>query len=199
MECPTCHEAAGGGLICQACGGVLPPRRVDGFAALGVPRRWHLDATELERRYRELSKKLHPDRFAKGDAKQRQWSLQATTTLNEAYRSLKQPVARAEHLLEVEGAGIAENERIDGAFLGDMMQLRESLEEAQEAGDQKELDRLAAEGTRLVRACLEQIDAGFDVWETQPSRDVLEKIKRQLIVMRYLRRFVDAQQGDEDV
>jgi molecular chaperone HscB len=92
------------------------------FAVLGVPERYDLPADELEQRYHELSLKLHPDRAPKGE---RGRALSAATALNDAYRALRSPVGRAEHLLELSGRAIGDNEPVAQDFLLDVLELRE--------------------------------------------------------------------------
>jgi molecular chaperone HscB len=88
-----------------AAGTVFPPNGgvADYFAALGVERRFALDGTELERRFYQLSREFHPDRFTLQDAETRQAALEKMSFVNEAYRVLKSPAFRRTHLLELEG------------------------------------------------------------------------------------------------
>src|SRR2546423_1889728 len=98
MICVECDKEVGDGLACPACGAVQTPRAgADRFALLGVAPRFDVDERELDARYRELSRKLHPDRFARAPAKARMRSLQAATALNDAYRTLRDPIKRAEY------------------------------------------------------------------------------------------------------
>ena len=94
---------------CQSCGKVQPAAPVDYFAFFGVPRKLNLDVPALERDFYALSRKLHPDLFAQSsEAEQRQWSLEKSSQLNDAYRTLKDPVARTEYLLRLQGVDLDE-------------------------------------------------------------------------------------------
>jgi len=73
------------------------------FEVFGLPKRLNLDLKELERTFHELSRKSHPDYFTNAPSEDRQRALQMTATLNDAYRTLRHPVRRVEHLLAVEG------------------------------------------------------------------------------------------------
>src|SRR5690348_7830104 len=100
--CWSCaKEVAAVDPFCSACGKVQPPPagvQPDKFAVLGFAPSF--DAPQgLDDRYRALSRKLHPDRFARAGAQERRYSLEQTTRLNDAYKILKDPVRRAEHLL----------------------------------------------------------------------------------------------------
>ncbi len=80
----------------------------DHFRVFGLPRKFDLDVADLERRYKEMTKVLHPDRFARADPRARRASLERSVQLNLAWRTLSQPVARAEYLLSLEGIEVGE-------------------------------------------------------------------------------------------
>src|SRR5688572_10972062 len=87
--------------LCPHCGAIQPPdRSADLFAVLGLRRRFALDLAAAEAAFKERSRQLHPDRFAKADPRARRASLGRTVQLNEAWRTLRDPVRRAEYLLE---------------------------------------------------------------------------------------------------
>jgi len=185
MQCPSCHQAAGGGLVCAACGAILPARQVDPFAALGVEPRFDLAADALETRFRELSRKLHPDRFAKAPARERMLSLQAATKLNDSYRKLKHPLRRAEALLARGGFGIAETDKVGPEFLMEMMELGEAIHEAKDAGDAGAL----ANATAVVRT---KRDAAMAELPGLFASAALAPAKEQLIAIRYFDRLLEA-------
>ena len=90
MICWSCEKSAGEGVTCGACGALQPPdASADHFQVLGVERRFALDREALERRYKELTRVLHPDRFARADARARRASLARSVQLNEAWRTLR--------------------------------------------------------------------------------------------------------------
>lgn len=108
------------------------------FELFGVPLRYELDLPGLSARYRELAREAHPDRFATGTDAERRLAMQITTLLNEAYRVLKDPIARASYLLSLKGGGFPPGTvaAVDPAFLVEQMELREQLEEAHGNGDE---------------------------------------------------------------
>lgn len=89
--------------FCTACGKVQPPVPVDYFTFFGLPRKLNLDADYLEREFYELSRKLHPDLHVRVGDREQEWSLEQSSLLNDAYRSLKDPIKRTEYLLRLEG------------------------------------------------------------------------------------------------
>ena len=98
----------------------------------------------LERSYREIQSRVHPDRFAHAGDAERRASLQWTTRVNEAFQILKNPVARAKHLLELHGVDVQleTSTRMPGDFLIQQLELREELERAIHAKDAAALDAL---------------------------------------------------------
>ncbi|MGH7925227.1 MAG: Fe-S protein assembly co-chaperone HscB, partial [Candidatus Binatus sp.] len=108
IECPSCGRRQAPSLICAECGAPLAAP-LDCFAALELPRDLTIDLDALERRYHELSRMIHPDRFASKGPKVRDASLRATATLTRSYRTLRDPVARGLYWLELNGEKLAEN------------------------------------------------------------------------------------------
>src|SRR5437773_10894736 len=105
------------------------------FELFGLQPAFSLDETALERSYREIQSRVHPDRFAHASDAERRASLQWTTRVNEAYRTLRDPVQRAKHLLELHGVDVAfeTNTAMPAEFLMQQMELREKLDEAKHA------------------------------------------------------------------
>lgn len=96
--CWKCHEAVQGP-VCPSCGILQPPPpHADLYAVLGLKRAYHLDLKELDRLWRDRSRQVHPDRFAKKAAVLRRMSLQWTALVNDARRVLRDPVRRAWYL-----------------------------------------------------------------------------------------------------
>jgi len=104
----VCRNCGGGAPVdvhfCPQCSQILTiNRHGDYFAFLGVPRKLNLDASDLEQRFRALSRQFHPDYFYNATPVERRASLERSSYLNDAYRTLKNPVARVEYLLGLEG------------------------------------------------------------------------------------------------
>lgn len=94
--------------FCTSCGKVQPPAPADHFAFFGVARKLNLDVARLERDFYELSRKLHPDLYGTANAREQEWSLEQTSKLNDAYRTLKDPIGRTRYLLRLEGVELEE-------------------------------------------------------------------------------------------
>jgi molecular chaperone HscB len=97
--------------FCSACGKVQPAAPVDYFTFFGFPRKLDLDTAKLEKEFYALSRHLHPDVFAKAEQQERAWSLEQSSMLNDAYRTLKDPIKRTEYLLRLEGVELEEQSK----------------------------------------------------------------------------------------
>src|ERR1700691_3584345 len=97
--------------FCTSCGKVQPPVPVDYFAFFAFPRKLNLDTAALEKEFYALSRRLHPDVFGKSDEQERAWSLEQSSMLNDAYRTLKDPIKRTEYLLRLEGVELEEQSK----------------------------------------------------------------------------------------
>ena len=97
--------------FCSACGKVQPAVPVDYFTFFGFPRKLDLDMAALEKEFYALSRRLHPDVFAQAEPTERAWSLEQSSMLNDAYRTLKDPIKRTEYLLRLEGVELEEQSK----------------------------------------------------------------------------------------
>ena len=116
------------------------------FELFGLPPRYALEREALEQAYRDLQARVHPDRYAAAGDADRRASLQLATRVNEAYRTLKDPVQRARHLLELHGvdAAFETDTQMPTDFLLQQLDLREELEGAIHRKDSRALDALRA-------------------------------------------------------
>jgi molecular chaperone HscB len=124
------------------------------FEVFGLPRVLSLDLKALEKTFHELSRKYHPDYFTTAPAEERQRALQMTATLNDAYRTLRHPVRRVEHLLEIEGFK-PDGSKVPRSFLMEVFEINEQLEEVKSGSASQE--QIAA-----LRREIEQRAEGFD-------------------------------------
>lgn len=156
----------------------------DAFGLLGLPARFDLDPQVIEAAFFEKSRETHPDRFASAPAAERVVALSRSRAVNDAYQTLKKPVARAEYLLAQAGVTIGDNERLDPAFLGAILELREQLADARANKRTAEIEELRTAMVARRRAALDALPALFAGRE-------LAAIKTQLIVLRYLDRYLE--------
>ena len=149
--CPNCSRI-------QSLG-----RHGDYFAFLGLPRRLVIDAPELDRRFRDLSRKFHPDFYYNATPAERLASLERSSYLNDAYRALKQPVSRIEHLLTIEGLPLGKTEegaaKVPPGLLEEVFALNEELDEIR---DLRESGTDAATLTGRLATARQPIEAKRD-------------------------------------
>src|SRR5262245_16622693 len=140
----TCRTCGGGAPVdvhfCPQCTKILTlGRQGDYFAFMGVPRRLVFDPAALEQRFRSLSRQFHPDFFYNAMPAERRASLERSSYLNDAYRTLKQPVTRVAYLLELEGVLTAADRADPGAsaqvppsLLEEVFALNEELDDVRQ-------------------------------------------------------------------
>jgi molecular chaperone HscB len=137
----------------------------DHFQLFGLARGFSLDVEALEGAYRDIQSRVHPDRYAHAGDAERRASMQWATRVNEAYRTLRNPVTRAKHLLELNGVDVAfeTNTAMPADFLIQQMELRETLEAAARARDATALERLDADITQSRVSIHAQLAESIDV------------------------------------
>jgi molecular chaperone HscB len=137
------------------------------FELFGLAPAFSIDRDALEKAYREIQSRVHPDRFAHAGDAERRASLQWTTRVNEAFEALKNPVERASHLLALHGVDVAfeTNTAMPPEFLMQQMELREALEQAKDAAA---LDALREDISSERRELERQIGEAIDVKKDYP-------------------------------
>jgi molecular chaperone HscB len=187
VTCWSCHGAtAPDRPFCGACRKLQPlgPAE-DHFSLFALPRAFALDRRELEQRFRDLSRQLHPDRFARAEPRERRIALERATRLNDAYRALKDWRRRAAYLLALAGRDHLGDGRAfhDAAFLEEQLEWREALALARADGDAAALLDIATR-TRARLAALEAA-CGQLFEEPDWSSESIWEISRQLTRARY--------------
>ena len=148
----TSHTTASPLQVCKDCGGGAPvdahfcpqctkilsvTRHGDYFSFLGLPRKLNISANDLEQRFRGLSRQFHPDYFFNAPPGERRASLERSSYLNDAYRTLKQPITRVEYLLQLEGMAARSPEeaskQVPPDLLEEVFALNEELDEIRDA------------------------------------------------------------------
>src|SRR5713101_9099224 len=140
-------------------------KTVDYFAIFGLPRKLWIEMSALEQKFLQLSWKLHPDNFVNASAEEREISLKRSSELNDAYRTLKDPVGRVEYLLAIEGARKEgeTKQQVPPELLEEVFELNESLDELREAkesgGDLIELKGRLESAEDNFQQKLEEVDS----------------------------------------
>jgi molecular chaperone HscB len=167
----------------------------DYYEFFGLDRKLVVDGAVLQQRFYELSKQWHPDRFSRRPREEQDLALEATSFLNDGYRTLKDPVRRAEYLLRMEGFPIGEQRSKDvpPELLEEVFELNMLLEGLR-GGDESERPQLEkaresflgmhSDIDRQLESLFEKYDAAAP--ETETSRQALQEIRGVLNRRRYV-------------
>ena len=185
---PTRH------LFCGGCGTLQPPPGAY-FAIFDMDERLSLDVEDLQRRFYVLSRKLHPDLYTRKREVEREYSLEATAVLNDAYRTLRDPVARAEYVLKQNGFEIGEQRSKDvpPELLEEVFELNMVLEEIR-GGDESVRPQVDAAHRRFVamRGEVDQrLEELFRKYDSERNRETLTEIRGVLNRRRYIENLVN--------
>ena len=144
---------------------------MDPFALLGAERRFDLDLGALEKTHRELSRALHPDKFSQASASERRAALEKAAAVNEAWRTVRDPITRAEALFRLADVAVGEtNEpKASPAFLMEMLELREELAESRSARDVERAAKLGEAMRGRATATEKKLAEGFGKGEDPRS------------------------------
>jgi molecular chaperone HscB len=181
--------------FCNSCGKVQPPAPADYFSFFGVPRKLNIDLVALEREFYKLSRRLHPDVYARATDQEQGWSIEQSSMLNDAYRTLRDPVERTEYLLGLEGVKLEEQSKraTDAArasggekkqvvppdLLEEVFELNMQLEEMRMAKKTGETDIDAIESLRTAKRNFEtrleasqsELKKFWDEWDAVIDRE----------------------------
>jgi len=157
--------------------------RQNHFELLGLPSSYDLDLSKLAENYRLFQAQAHPDRFAQADAAQRRAAMQLAAQANDAYRTLKDPVNRAEYLLalsgKTQGSG---NRQLSPSFLEEQMALRERLQEITDQSDpEAALEAFEQQLNNMIELQKEQLASAF----SDPA-ETLEQANNLVQELRFL-------------
>ena len=194
INCWSCGKDIEEIHFCSSCHSLQPPTS-NYYDFFGLPHRLEIDQKQLERRFYTLSRRLHPDVYFRRSPQERQFSLDASAILNDAYRTLRDPVARAEYLLKENGFDIGEQKsaNVPPELLEEVFELNMALEELR-GGDEDARPQLEA-AQRKFAAMREETDLelrkGFRDYDATRTRDTLARIRGILNRRKYIRNLVN--------
>ena len=163
--------------FCETCGAVQPPGQADHFSRLGLDVAFTVGGRDLDQAYFALQRQLHPDRFATKSPREKVLSQQQATALNDAYETLKEPLARADYLVHLKGMGVFPegcNLVNDQMLLMESMELREALAEADSPGD---VDAITARAEDDIDQCINQLAKLFAVDDIEGACRLTTRLK----------------------
>src|ERR1700734_2799068 len=181
-KCWSCSlEVTDGQPFCTGCGKVQPPRQADFFRIFGLPPKLDLDVQALEKQFYRYSRKLHPDVHARATQQEQEWSLAQASLLNDAYRTLKNPLERTKYLLKLEGVqledprgpGNLNPSKVPADLLEEVFELNMQLEELrqnQKLGEddpqlRRDLEAAKNHFTTELDALDEQVRSRWSAWD----------------------------------
>jgi molecular chaperone HscB len=160
-----------------------------------MQRKLKLSSEDLQRRFYDLSRQLHPDRFMRKPERERQYSLDASSVLNDAYRALKDPVKRAQYVLSQEGFEVGEQRSKDvpPELLEEVFELNMALEEMRGGDDsaRPQLETAEKNFTNMLSDVDRKLEDLFDQYDQSQSRDKLSEIRGVLNRRKYIQNLVD--------
>jgi molecular chaperone HscB len=170
---------------------------MDPFSTLGIEPTFDIDLNAVEKRHRELSRALHPDKYASAPPGERREALRKAVEVNEAWRVVRDPIRRAEALFQKAGVGVGERSepKPTSAFLMETLELRETLAEAKAAKDFARIERLAGEVDAQRRAVMARLAKGL---RAGARIEDLAALVPALGELRFHQRFLDEVSAIED-
>ena len=192
-NCWHCGHASEASLFCRYCNTLQRPVP-DYFRFLGLERRLHLDPGDLQQRFYRLSRLLHPDRYHRRTHTERQYSLEATAILNDAYRVLRDPVSRAEYVLKELGftASDQRSKDVPPELLEEVFELNMAIEELRD-GDSSVRPQLDGARNKFLDM-QEEMDRKLELlyrqYDETANRGLLQHIRSTLDRRRYIQNLV---------
>jgi molecular chaperone HscB len=214
-KCWNCRAAVAGTHFCAACGKIQPlPEGTNYFAFFGLSEKLSIDSAQLEAQFHKLSWKLHPDNFVRAGDFERDLSLNRSSELNDAYRTLREPISRVEYLLLRRGLRKegTTKQQAPPELLEEVFELNESLDQLREAraegadlaalrepldaarkSFQEKLEEVDAELVRIGQEWDAAVDAAVD---DAKKRDFLARMNEALNRRSYIRNLVASVQKE---
>ncbi len=158
------------------------------FEAFGLEPRLTLDTAGLQKRFYERSRKWHPDRFTTKSSAEQAEALEMTALINDAFRTLRDPVARAEYVLSENGleASTQRGKDVPADLLEEVLELNMALEEA----DRDQIGRSLGQFEQMLAAVDAQLAAQFAAWDASPSAENLQPVRASLNRRKYIANLV---------
>jgi molecular chaperone HscB len=187
-------------LFCPHCSKIQPPPGGDYFSVFSLVPKLDLDLGMLEHQFHKLSRKLHPDRFARSSPNEKDWSLADTALLNDAYRTLRDPIRRTEYLLKLQGAEIGEEHagkdrkdpsRVPADLLEEAFDLNMQLEEmrmSKKLGDtdpqlQSDLEKAKKKFNDMLDTVDSDLRGQWRVWDSGDETARKESEKKMVSLL----------------
>lgn len=196
-KCSKCESPMSSPVVCDYCHALNSvPAVTDHFTLLGLPRQYGLDLAQLQQKFVALSRHAHPDFHGDESPEAQQLSLRIASSVNDAYRTLKDPASRASYLLELLGGkSSAADKSVPDGFLPTTMMMQEELAQAKAEHNNAVISRLKSVLQTQQDGLLSRISKLFqDHQEAVSCRavvtDILDEIRKQVNAVSYVRKLL---------
>lgn len=162
IRCTTCSQPLDSPICCTSCGELHaePLGQCSYFELFGLPQSYDIDDKLLHRKYLSLTRSVHPDVAGRASEEKRSDALAISSEMNRAYETLRDPVQRADYLLTLADEDPSPDSRTaPPALLGEVMMVREEIEEARHANDRAAIENLRRQVAQKHKACMDSIVA----------------------------------------
>jgi molecular chaperone HscB len=167
----------------------------DYYELFGIPRSLNLSLDDLQKRFYDLSRQLHPDRFVRKPEAERERALDMSSALNDANRTLKDPIKRAQYLLKLEGFDIGEqgSKDVPPELLEEVFELNMALEEMRGGDDsaRPQLEQAENNFSRMMNEVDEQLQVLFEKYDSQRKRETLAELRGALNRRKYIQNLLN--------
>ncbi|XP_024885480.1 iron-sulfur cluster co-chaperone protein HscB, mitochondrial [Temnothorax curvispinosus] len=176
-KCWNCDYTYKSELFCSKCKVLQEwPGNLNYFDIMGIKREYNVASEEIHKKYRELQKMLHPDKFGNKSEKERQISEKLSSLINKAYSTLAHPLKRGLYMLQLKGISIPEGTTsLNAKFLMEIMERNEEIENAME--DRDKILKLAKESRELLDTMSKQVAEAFSKEDIDTATKILIKMK----------------------
>ncbi|XP_031832567.1 iron-sulfur cluster co-chaperone protein HscB-like protein, mitochondrial [Nomia melanderi] len=178
LKCWNCNSIYKSELFCSKCKTLQePPENLTYFDLMGIPKSYDITVVELQRKYKELQKQLHPDKFGNKSEKEKQLSENLSSLVNKAYNTLLNPLQRGLYMLELNNITIPEGtDNMNPEFLMEIMERNEEIEDA--LNDHTKIKKLAKQNEEILNSLTMDIAKAF-------QEEDIKKAEVHLIRMKY--------------
>ncbi|CAD6190728.1 unnamed protein product [Caenorhabditis auriculariae] len=157
-KCWKCEKSFAGGKFCESCQTIQPVIEKNLFNYVGVPLSFNVDLAALKKNFRDLQSSVHPDKFAQASEQEKNYSEEHSRKLNEAYKTLTEPMKRAKYMFELMGGKSKEKGDLDQEALMEMMERNEEISEITDKERLKEEEKKVGDE---IQAKLKDLDTFF--------------------------------------
>ncbi|XP_029680160.1 iron-sulfur cluster co-chaperone protein HscB [Formica exsecta] len=177
LKCWNCNYIYKSELFCSKCKVLQElPQNLDYFDIIGIKKNYNVVNEEIHKKYTELQKMLHPDKFGNKSEKERQISENISSLINKAYSTLVHPLKRGLYMLQLKGISIPEaTTNLNPEFLMEIMERNEEIENAME--DKDKIIKLAKESKKMLDTLSKQVAEAFNKEDIETATKILIKMK----------------------